>query len=65
MVAQFAIRDGILVAVPAGPPLSENESVRVSEEMVQFGLTRREIDAMESRARELLERVDSGEVELF
>ena len=65
VVAQFAIRDGMLVAVPPGPPLPEDEPVRVSEGIVQFGLTRKEIDAMESRTRKLLERVDSGEVELF
>ena len=51
VVAQFAIRDGMLVAVLPGPPLSANESVRVSDEIVQLGLTRKEIDAMERRDR--------------
>ena len=44
---------------------SEDESVRVSDEIIQFGLTREEIDAMESRVRTLLKRVDAGEVELY
>ena len=65
VVAQFAIRDGMLVAVLPGPPLSANESVRVSDEIVQLGLTRKEIDAMERRVLDLLERLDAGEVDLY
>ena len=65
VVAQFAIRDGMLIAVAPGPPLSEDEPVRVSEGIVQFGLTRKEIDGMEFRVRKPLERVDAGEVDRF
>ncbi len=55
----------MLVAVLPGPPLSANESVRVSDEIVQLGLTRKEIDALERRVLDLLERVDAGRIELF
>ncbi len=64
VVAQFAIRDGMLIAVPPGPPLPEDEPVRVSEGIVQFGLTWKEIDGMEFRVGKLLERLDAGEVDL-
>ena len=65
VVAQYAIRDGMLMSVPPGPPLAEDRSVRVGDGVIQFGLTRAEIDAMESRVRTLLERVDAGEVDLY
>lgn len=65
VVEQYQNREGMLVAVPPTGPLAENEAVRASESVVQFGLTRKEIDGVEARLRELLERVDAGEIELF
>jgi hypothetical protein len=65
VVAQFEIRDGLLVHVPAGEPGPPDEGVRVDGNTVQLGLTREEIDGVEERLRHLLERVDRGEIELF
>jgi hypothetical protein len=50
---------------PPGEPLDEENEFRVQGGMVQLGLNREQIDAMEERIRKLLERVDAGEIELF
>jgi hypothetical protein len=65
VVAQFEDRDGLLVEVPPGEPLDEDEEFRVRGGIVQLGLNREQIDAMEERIQKLLERVDAGEIELF
>jgi hypothetical protein len=65
VVAQYENREGMLVTVPPTEPLAEDEGVRAAGSIVQLGLTRREIDGIEARLRRLLERVDSGEIELF
>jgi hypothetical protein len=39
--------------------------VRRKGNLLQLGLTRREIDAVDSRRRSLLRRVDEGKVEVF
>jgi len=59
------IRDGLLIPVPPSEPLSADDPVRVSGEIVQFGLTRKEIDRMEERIHKLIERVDAGKIALF
>jgi hypothetical protein len=65
VVAQFEIREGLLVRVPAGEPVAHDEGVRRAGTTVQLGLTRQEIDGVEERLRHLLERVDRDEIELF
>lgn len=65
VVAQFENREGLLVRVPAGEPEARDEGVRVVGSTVQLGLTREEIDGVEERLRQLLERVERAEIELF
>jgi hypothetical protein len=65
VVAQFENRGGLLLRVPAGEPEDREEGVRVVGTTVQLGLTRQEIDGVEERLRQLLERVDRGEIQLF
>src|SRR5690606_19442280 len=54
IVAEFEIRDGELVPVPPGENMSRNRGVRVSDTRVQFGLTTREIRALERRLNQLV-----------
>ncbi len=56
---------GIFVSVPPGENLSPNEGVRITGKTVQLGLARFEIDAVWQRMRDLLARVDAGEIALF
>jgi hypothetical protein len=65
VVAQFEIRDGQLVPVPPTTNLDPGHGVRRKGNLLQLGLTRREIDAVDSRRRSLLRRVDEGKVEVF
>ncbi len=65
VVVQLEDRDGLLVEVPPGEPLDEEKELRVRGGIVQLGLNRKQIDAMEQRIRKLLERVDAGEIEVF
>ena len=65
VVVQLEDRDGLSVEVPPGEPLDEEKELRVQGGIVQLGLNRKQIDAMEERIRKLLERVDAGEIEVF
>lgn len=65
-VAQFRIQpDGQLTAEPAGPALDPNRGVRRSDDVIQFGLTRREIRGVWRRIEDLLDEVDDGDIEVF
>jgi len=57
--------NGMLVVVPPGPNRDPKHGARLSPGQLQLGLTRSELDALESRLRTLLARVDRGELPLF
>ena len=57
--------DGILRPMPPGDNLDPEEGVRITEEIVQFGLTQSEIEAVWTRIQELLADVDRGEIHVF
>jgi hypothetical protein len=65
VVAQLERWEGTLVRVPGGPPEPREEGVRISEGAIQLGLSRRELDGIAERLRQLLERFDRGEIALF
>jgi hypothetical protein len=65
VVAQFENRDGLLVEVAPGEPLDPDSEVRVQGGIVQLGLTRAQIDAMQKRIHTLLDGVDAGDIEPF
>lgn len=65
VVAEFEIRDGVLVAVQPGPGISSSRGVRKNATRVQFGLTEHEIQEIEKRIFRLLERVDDGKLQTF
>ncbi|MDX1676136.1 MAG: hypothetical protein R3314_15180 [Longimicrobiales bacterium] len=65
-VAEFGIDEtGALIPRAPGPALHSGRGVRRSRDVVQFGLTRMEIQGVWRRIRDLLERVDRGEIRLF
>jgi hypothetical protein len=65
VVAQFEVRNGELVQVAPGENLSPGRGVRNTKNVIQFGLTRSEIDAVETRLQRLLKRVDEGKLTTF
>ena len=54
-----------LAPAPRGPNLDPRTGVRRTPGRLQIGLSRSEIDGLRSRLRELLARVDRGEIPLF
>lgn len=65
VLVQFENRGGTLVPVERGPNLDDRDGVRRSGDIVQLGLTEREINGIESRLRSLLEDIDKGDIEVF
>jgi hypothetical protein len=57
--------NGILQAVPPGPNRDPRHGTRVAEGWVQLGLTHDELEGLEERIEDLLERVDEGELPQF
>ena len=45
--------------------LDENKGIREVDGIVQMGLTIEEIEGIFERLQQLLQRIDSGEIELF
>lgn len=65
VVAHFERRGDRLVAVDPGPNLDPGDGVRHRDDVLQLGLTEREIDRVWDRIRDLLEEVDEGEIATF
>lgn len=65
VLAQFEVRGDMLVQVEPGANIDPGDGVRRKDDIVQLGLTDREIDGIESRLRKLLEDVDKGDIEVF
>jgi hypothetical protein len=57
--------DGSVSLVPASENLNPEIGFRRQGNIVQIGLTAKEIAGIETRLRKLLERVDSGDIQLF
>ncbi len=66
VVAQFEIDDtGMVRPMPAGENLHPRHGARREDQLLQFGLTGSEIEDLEERIEDLLEKVDEGEIPLF
>jgi hypothetical protein len=65
-LAQFRVEaGGVLVREPPGPASKPNDGIRRDEDVIQFGLTRREIRGVWRRITRLLNDVDDGDIEVF
>lgn len=65
VVAQFEIKEGQLVPVEPTENLNKSKGVRQRDNIVQFGLTEREIKGVIARWKHLLKLVGSGEIQTF
>jgi hypothetical protein len=65
VLAQFELRDGEYVPVPAGANLNRNRGVRRKDTMLQLGLTASEIAGVRERRNNLLRDVDAGKLQTF
>ena len=65
-LAQFRIEpDGTLTQEPPGPAIDPGRGIRETDQLIQLGLTRHEIDDVWRRVQRLLDRVEDGDFELF
>jgi hypothetical protein len=64
-VAQFEIQYGLAVPVAPTENLNPSKGVRRSDNIIQFGLTKNEIDGIVDRLNSLLKRVEEGKIEVF
>jgi hypothetical protein len=64
-VSQYSVTSHGMVEVPATAAFSESSGVRREGDVIQFGLTRKEVDGVATRLKALLEKVDSGKITVF
>lgn len=64
-VSQYSVTSSGMVEVPPTSAFSESSGVRREGDVIQFGLTRKEVDGVAVRLKALLERVDRGEIKVF
>jgi hypothetical protein len=57
--------DGVLQLVLPGPPHDPHVGATLSGDVVQFGLTEAEVDAVWTRIQDLVASVDAGELPVF
>jgi hypothetical protein len=65
VVSQLVIDGGQIDEVTPAASFDAHKGVRRAGNVIQIGLTNSEIDGIERRLKELLQRVDKGEVTLF
>ncbi|NIN70720.1 MAG: hypothetical protein GTO46_02050 [Gemmatimonadetes bacterium] len=65
VLAQFEVRDELLVQVEPTENLNPGRGVRREDDVVQFGLTTREIGRVHGRLQDLLEDIDEDKYEIF
>lgn len=65
VVVQYEVQDGQLHFVECTENVDPQKGVRISEDIIQFGLTKREIDDIAKRQQELIKRIDSGKIITF
>ncbi len=65
VLAQFEVRGGRLVQVEPTENLDPGNGVRRKDDVVQLGLTRREIGRVFGRLEDLLKDIDEGKYDIF
>jgi len=65
VVGQWQLQDGKYVPVPKGENLSPNQGVRREGDILQMGLKKSEVSRIARALRNLLEKVDDGDVKTF
>lgn len=65
VVAQFSLVRGLFFSVDPTPNLKKSIGLRLEENLIQFGLTDKEIEAVYRRLSKLLRDVDDGKIQTF
>jgi hypothetical protein len=65
VVGQWQLKDGKYVPVPKGENLSPNQGVRREGEVLQMGLKKSEVGRVARALKNLLQKIDDGDVKTF
>jgi hypothetical protein len=65
VVGQWQLQDGRYVPVPKGENLSPNQGVRREGEVLQMGLKKSEVSRIARALKNLLQKIDDGDVKTF
>lgn len=65
VVAQFQINNNTMTGVEPTENIDIEKGVRITEDIIQFGLTEKEIIDIYDRHQKLLKQIDEGDIELF
>ena len=65
MIAEIEIKDGNIRSVDPTENINAKRGVRRNDNVIQLGLSIREINSVEKRIKALLKQVDKGRYELF
>jgi hypothetical protein len=65
VVGQWQLQDGKYVPVPKGENLSPNQGVRREGDVLQMGLKKSEVSRIARALKNLLEKIDDGNVKTF
>jgi hypothetical protein len=65
VLVQFEVRDKQLIQVEPTENLNPGRGVHKQDDVIQMGLTRREIGAVHRRLQDLLKDIDNGKYEIF
>jgi hypothetical protein len=65
VVGQWQLQGGKYVPVPKGENLSPNQGVRREGEVLQMGLKKSEVSRIARALKNLLKKVDDGDVKTF
>lgn len=64
-LAQFEVQYGVPTPVAPTENLDPQKGVRRTDNIIQFGMTEKEIEGIVSRLAALLQRIDAGDISLF
>ncbi len=65
VVAQFAVVNSQIVPKDPTPNLDKEKGVRQKDDLIQFGLTAKEVKGVYNRLDKLLQDVDAGKIQTF
>ena len=65
VIAEIDIKDGNIRSVEPTENINAKRGVRRNDNVIQLGLSKREINSVEKRIKALLKQVDKGRYELF
>ena len=65
MLAEWRVVNGHMVTAPKGENINPMRGVRLKDDVIQLGLTRNEIKAIDKRFANIVRDIEKGKVSTF